>query len=170
MKTILSLFVVLLGLNVFSSYVSADIDVYEFSSEEKRERYLGLTKELRCPKCQNQDIADSNAPIAQDMRREVHRMVEEGKAHDDVVSFMIERFGDFVTYKPAVVPSTYLLWFGPFALIALGVFVVWRMSVKKKQIANASEAHGLDKKQRAKLDDLLAKYDDSEEHKEGDKP
>ena len=80
MKSILVLFTLLLGLNLFTPFANADIDVYEFSTEEKRTRYLDLTKELRCPKCQNQDIADSNAPIAQDMRREVHRMVEEGHA------------------------------------------------------------------------------------------
>lgn len=162
MKSIIILFVALLSLNLASTYVSADIDVYEFSTEDKRARYLDLTKELRCPKCQNQDIADSNAPIAQDMRREVHRMVEEGRSHDDVVSFMIERFGEFVTYKPKVIPSTYLLWYGPFALILLGVIVVWRMSSRKKRNEVVNEAHGLDREQRAKLDNLLSRYDDKD--------
>ncbi|KZZ13452.1 hypothetical protein A3751_19515, partial [Oleiphilus sp. HI0080] len=99
---------------------SSSIDVFEFSSDENRQSYKELTRELRCPKCQNQDIADSNAPIAKDMRVQVHRLVEDGKTSDEVVNYMIERFGDFVTYKPKVSTETYLLWYGPWVFIVLG--------------------------------------------------
>lgn len=162
MKPVFIALVLFFGLNLASTWLHADIDVYEFSTEEKRDRYLGLIKELRCPKCQNQDIADSNAPIAQDMRREVHRMVEEGKAHQDVVSFMVERFGEFVSYKPKIVPSTYLLWFGPVILILLGLGTVWSMASRKRKRDEAEKAH-VDANQKAKIEDLLARYDDAED-------
>ena len=85
---------------VFSLQLHAAIDVYDFDDEAKRADFVALTKELRCPKCQNQDIADSNAPIAKDMRTEVHRLLEEGKDKDSIIAYMIERFGGFVSYKP----------------------------------------------------------------------
>ena len=159
-----------------SQSVRADIDVYEFSNEDKRENYLALIRELRCPKCQNQDIADSNAPIAQDMRREVHRMVEEGRTHNEVVTFMIERFGDFVTYKPKMGRSTYLLWFGPVVLIVIGLFVVLAMAQRKRSLPAQSDvetvteqtADKMSPAQKAQVDKLLSKYqeDDQSNNKE----
>lgn len=112
------------GLVVSAGFVHSSIDVYEFSSDDKRERYHALTKELRCPKCQNQDIADSNAPIAKDMRREVHRLVETGASEKDVVDYMVERFGEFVTYTPSLDSRTYALWYGPFVVLAMGLMVI----------------------------------------------
>jgi cytochrome c-type biogenesis protein CcmH len=76
-----------------------------------------LTKELRCPKCQNQDIADSNAPIAADLRKEIFRMLGEGKDNQQIIDFMVDRYGDFVRYKPALNAKTALLWFGPAGLL-----------------------------------------------------
>ena len=74
----------------------AAIDTYEFKDEAERERFRVLTEELRCPKCQNQNIADSNAPIATDLRREIFRMLEEGKGDDEIVDYLVARYGDFV--------------------------------------------------------------------------
>ena len=142
MKQIFLVFLVLLGINLLSTYASASIDIFEFASEENRERYLALTKELRCPKCQNQDIADSNAPIAEDMRRETHRLVEQGESHDDIVKYMVERFGEFVTYKPKVIPETYVLWFAPWVLLFLGVVIVVTMT-KKRRIKAEVQASAL---------------------------
>jgi cytochrome c-type biogenesis protein CcmH len=119
--------------------VLASIDAKEFSSEENRAVYLDLTRELRCPKCQNQDIADSNAPIAQDMRAQVHILVEEGKTHEQVVDYMIERFGEFVSYRPRVTTETYLLWYGPWVLIGLGALVVFLLSQRKGAAAPSTE-------------------------------
>lgn len=125
---------------IFMCQAKASIDVYQFSDETKREQYLEVIRELRCPKCQNQDIADSNAPIAKDMRREVHRLVEEGESPDDIMSFMIERFGDFVSYRPKVAPVTYALWYGPFVLIALGLLVILGLASRKKAKAEPQES------------------------------
>ena len=80
----------------------AAIDTYEFKNDAERDRFRELTKELRCPKCQNQDIADSNAPIATDLRREIFRMLGEGKDNQQIIDFMVDRYGDFVRYKPAL--------------------------------------------------------------------
>jgi len=91
-----------LGLSL-AGVAKAAIDTYQFRDEAERERYQQLTKELRCPKCQNQDIADSNAPIAADLRREIFRMLGEGKNNQQIVDFMVDRYGDFVRYKPALV-------------------------------------------------------------------
>ncbi len=119
----------------------ASIDVYEFDSEQKRADFVSLTKELRCPKCQNQDIADSNAPIAADMRKEVHRLLGEGKNKETIVEYMIDRFGEFVTYKPKKTTETFMLWYGPWILVLIGVGVIFsiiRMNKKNKQEQNSS--------------------------------
>ncbi len=127
----------------------ADIDAYTFSDDEKLQSYQALTRELRCPKCQNQDIKDSNAPIAKDMRREVHRLVEEGKSHDEVVSFMVERFGEFVTYKPKIAKETLVFWYGPFVFVLIGlvfivVFVKTRGSDTKNQKDSTDSVSAVD--------------------------
>ena len=119
----------------------ASIDVYEFDSEQKRADFVSLTKELRCPKCQNQDIADSNAPIAADMRKEVHRLLGEGKNKETIVEYMIDRFVEFVTYKPKKTTETFMLWYGPWILVLIGVGVIFsiiRMNKKNKQEQNSS--------------------------------
>jgi cytochrome c-type biogenesis protein CcmH len=151
---------------------SANIDVYQFTSEDKRQDYLSLTKELRCPKCQNQDIADSNAPIAADMRREVHRLLEEGNKPDAIVDFMIERFGEFVTYKPKQGASTFLLWYGPWIFIGIGaVFII--IAVRSRANSKNSENNRGDEElnissetssnTHSKVDALLAEYDNDNE-------
>jgi len=86
---------VVLGLSL-AGVAHAAIDTYEFAKEGDRERFRELTKELRCPKCQNQDIADSNAPIAADLRKEIFRMLGEGKDNQQIIDFMVARYGDFV--------------------------------------------------------------------------
>lgn len=103
----------------------AAIDTYEFARDGDRERFRELTKELRCPKCQNQDIADSNAPIAADLRKEIFRMLGEGKDNQQIIDFMVDRYGEFVRYKPELNSHTWLLWFGPGGLLLGGVWVIY---------------------------------------------
>lgn len=158
-------FIVLCGLSV-SAYAS--IDVYEFSDEDNRQQYLALTKELRCPKCQNQDIADSNAPIAQDMRREVHRMVEQGESSESIVAFMVERFGEFVSYKPKVDRTTYALWYGPYVVMAFGIIVVLLLAVRKRAGQRQNTKPEMDIDQKAALNALLE--ENSKEDQKEDKP
>lgn len=102
-----------------SGPVFAVIENYEFSDESQRARYQQLTEELRCPKCQNQNLADSDSQIAADLRKELHAQLLAGKSDEAIVDFMRERYGDFVLYKPRVQRNTLLLWLGPLGLVAL---------------------------------------------------
>jgi len=145
MKKIIWLFFILFAFNVVSAQVKAEIDLYHFSSEDNRLRYLELTKLLRCPKCQNQDIADSHAPIAADMRKAVHRLLEQGQNNQQVIKFMTDRFGEFVSYKPRVTSSTYLLWYGPWLMIILGLIVILLMVKSKKKKRSDDNDESADK-------------------------
>jgi cytochrome c-type biogenesis protein CcmH len=156
----------MLGIMMLGSIALASIDIFEFSSEENRLQYNELTKELRCPKCQNQDIADSNAPIAQDMRKEVYRLIEDGQSTEAVVQFMVERFGEFVSYDPKIIPATYLLWFGPLTLLGVGLLVVLLLSSKRKRSAEA-QVSSLDSSSRKRLDAMLKDAQSDQSSKSG---
>jgi cytochrome c-type biogenesis protein CcmH len=105
-----------------------------FDDPVLNQRYRELIAEVRCPKCLNESIADSDAPVAADLRREVHRLVAEGKSNDDVRDFLSARYGEFVLYRPRVAPVTYALWGGPFLFLAIGSFVFWRvLRVRRNQ-------------------------------------
>ena len=99
----------------------AVIETYEFSSPELELRYHQLSQELRCPKCQNQNIADSNAPIARDLRVVLYEQLEQGATDDEILAFMVARYGEFVRYRPGIDRHTILLWAAPGLLLTLGV-------------------------------------------------
>ena len=102
--------------------------VYEphgFTSPEHEQRYHALIDELRCLVCQNQTIADSNADLASDLRREVYRMIEDGQSTEEIAGFMVARYGEFVLYRPALGGRTLALWIGPFVLAAAGLAVLF---------------------------------------------
>ncbi|MCY1393390.1 Cytochrome c-type biogenesis protein CcmH [compost metagenome] len=144
-----------LGLSL-AGVAHAAIDTYEFANDSDRERFHQLTKELRCPKCQNQDIADSNAPIATDLRREIFRMLGEGKDNQQIIDFMVDRYGDFVRYKPALNSRTWLLWFGPAGLL-LGGLVVIAVIVRRRRSERPEGATELSEAERQRLAQLLDK-------------
>ena len=156
---------------VASSVVVASIDVYEFQSDEARERFHNLTEELRCPKCQNQNLADSNSGISQDLRQQVYQMIDEGKSDEQVVDFMVARYGEFVRYKPKVSPETYLLWYGPYALLAFGFLTILLIVRHQRSLARQRSAEapsndasqvehkGLSDEEANALDALLDKKD-----------
>jgi cytochrome c-type biogenesis protein CcmH len=102
-----------------SAQASTDVAPLQFHDAAEEARFHALTSELRCVMCQNQSLADSNAQIAHDLRREVLDLMRQGKSDDEVVAFLVARYGEFVRYKPAMEPATWLLWFGP-ALLLLG--------------------------------------------------
>lgn len=153
MRRWLAVAVLVLGV---AGVARAAIDTYQFRDDAERERYQQLTKELRCPKCQNQDIADSNAPIAADLRREIFRMLGEGKSNQQIVDFMVDRYGDFVRYKPALTGRTWLLWFGPGILLASG-FVVLALIVRRRRGPVAASTEQLSPEERERLAKLLDK-------------
>ncbi|MBV4459606.1 cytochrome c-type biogenesis protein CcmH [Pseudomonas sp. COR58] len=144
-----------LGLSL-AGVAHAAIDTYRFATDADRERFRELTKELRCPKCQNQDIADSNAPIAADLRKEIFRMLGEGKDNQQIIDFMVDRYGDFVRYKPALNAKTALLWFGPAGLL-LGGLAVIAVIVRRRRGQRAGTPSSLSAEERQRLDQLLDK-------------
>jgi cytochrome c-type biogenesis protein CcmH len=112
---------------MFVSYSAmAAIEAYEFDSPEMEAEYTTLIKELRCLVCQNQNLSGSNADLAKDLRRQTHEMLMQGKTPDQVVEYMVERYGDFVLYRPQFKTSTLLLWLGPFVLLLLVLVLVVR--------------------------------------------
>lgn len=142
MKRLIVAFV--LGLALASS-TQAGVDTREFADSSLRQRYQDLSAVLRCPKCQNQNIAESNSPIANDLRGEIYRMLREGKSDEQIVDFMVARYGDFVLYAPRLSSRTALLWFGPGALLltgglALAIFVANRRRARPAQAGVLSEA------------------------------
>ncbi|NVK72982.1 MAG: cytochrome c-type biogenesis protein CcmH [Oceanospirillaceae bacterium] len=115
MKGIFLSVVVLFSLSVFAQ------EPMQFSSELNKTRYQSLVEELRCPKCQNQSLADSGSGIAVDLRELVHQMIEQGKTDQEIVDYMVARYGSFVLYRPQHSTATFLLWYGPFILLGIGL-------------------------------------------------
>lgn len=119
------MFRLLLSLMMFWSAQSlAVIETYEFSSPDLEVRYKALSQELRCPKCQNQNIADSNAPISRDLRAIVHEQLEAGATDEEIIDFLVDRYGEFVRYRPGMDSNTLWLWSAPIILLLMAVAVV----------------------------------------------
>jgi len=150
---LISIFILAFALVIGVNQASASpVETFEFNDEVTKIRFQALSKELRCPKCQNQNLADSNSPIAQDLRKELYELLQQGKADSEIVDFMVSRYGEFVLYRPRVSALTYVLWFGPVVLILIGIIVVIvvvrRKPADKKALVLTSE-------QQDKLKDLL---------------
>ena len=109
-------------------------------TDEQTQRYQALIAELRCLVCQNQNIADSNAPLAQDLRAQVQEKILAGQSDTEIKRYLVERYGDFVLYRPPVKRSTWLLWGGPFLLLLLGLSIAWRIFVHRGREAASSQA------------------------------
>ena len=101
-----------------------------FSDDAYLKRYQNLLEELRCPKCQNQNLADSNAPISNDLKEEIQRLLEQGLDDDDIKRALTERYSDFILYDPKFNKNTYFLWLAPFIVLLLGFWWVYSMSAK----------------------------------------
>ncbi len=129
----------------------------EFESEEQLARYKTLVYELRCLVCQNQNLADSDADLAADLRREVYLMIREGKSNDQIIDFMVARYGDFVLYRPPLKAKTVLLWTGPFVL-GIGALVALLVQLRRRRAAQATSVP-LSAEERARLDALLENDD-----------
>jgi len=120
------------------------IDAKEFFTDEQERRYQNLISEIRCPVCQGQSIGGSNASLALDLRERVQELIINGKTDDEIHRFMVERFGDFVVFKPPVKISTYALWFAPFAFLLICLILLFR-STKSKAIKTTEEKVDLEK-------------------------
>ncbi|EDE0308608.1 cytochrome c-type biogenesis protein CcmH [Salmonella enterica subsp. enterica serovar Enteritidis] len=116
--------VMLMLVLVISGSARATTDVMPFKDEAQEQQFRQLTEQLRCPKCQNNSIADSNAMIATDMRRRVYDLMQEGKSRQEIIDYMVARYGNFVTYDPPLTPLTVLLWVLPLAAIVAGGWII----------------------------------------------
>ncbi|MEM9256181.1 MAG: cytochrome c-type biogenesis protein [Pseudomonadota bacterium] len=115
------------------------VETYEFSDPTLEERYQTLTEELRCPKCQNQNIAESDAPIARDLRAMLHKELEEGASDSDILDSMVARYGEFVRYRPKFGGSTLVLWLAPIALLLGGIALVWTTLRNRRDVEPATQ-------------------------------
>ena len=128
----------------FSLFAQAEmVDTYQFQNQADRTRAVELAKSLRCPQCQNQNLVESNSPIAYDLRLEVYKMVDEGKTNQQIIDQMTARFGDFVNYKPPFKWNTALLWLLPVALLILAAALLY-FSNRKKQFSEKVVAQQLE--------------------------
>jgi cytochrome c-type biogenesis protein CcmH len=128
------------------------LEEFEFDSPEQQQEFRALIGELRCLVCQNESLAGSQAGLAQDLRNEVYRMMQAGRSRDEIVEFLVARYGDFVLYDPPLKPSTYFLWFGPFVLIGIGAIFMVRALMRKRSAPDRT----LSEEERQRLQTMLA--------------
>ena len=129
------------------------IDAYDFKNIEDAERFKKLSEELRCLVCQNQNLADSNAGLAIDLKDEVFGMIQQGKSNPEIKDFLVQRYGDFVLYDPPMKTTTLLLWLGPFIMLIGGVFILLR--IVRTLSARRKESTTLDTDEQHHLDEML---------------
>ncbi len=125
--------------------LAAPVEFNQFDTPQQEADYQALINELRCPQCQNNNIADSNATIATDMRAKTLELLKQGKSKNEVVDYMIERYGNFVTYDPPLTPATILLWILPALLILLGLGIIFgRKKAASQAVENAQKSAKID--------------------------
>lgn len=135
----------------FSIQAQARIDAYPFDDADKEAVYKKMIQELRCLVCQNQNLADSNAELAMDLRRKTYEMATQGKSEEEIVEYMTQRYGDFVLYRPPLSGSTLFLWAGPFIILFIGLFVLIRVIRARKQVSQSVEISEEDRSKAAEL-------------------
>lgn len=129
----LSIFATIIFSFVFAGTAQAKIESIQFDSPQMEQDYNNLIDELRCLVCQNQNLADSNAELAQDLRKQTYEMLQQGKSRQEVVDFMVTRYGDFVLYRPPFKLTTLLLWLGPLLLFIIALTIVVSFLRKPQQ-------------------------------------
>jgi cytochrome c-type biogenesis protein CcmH len=150
---------------LLASAAQAVIETYDFDDKVQRQRYNQFVMELRCPKCQNQNLSGSDAPIAADLRRELHSLIIDGRSDQEITQFMLDRYGDFVLYRPRFTAETAVLWLSPVLLLTLGFGLWWRQTRRSKVAselpstqapANNDMTTPLSPAEQQRLDKLLA--------------
>jgi len=146
--------VVFIGLFLISGFAGATaLSSYTFEDKADEQAFRELAAKIRCLVCQNQSLADSDAELANDLRREVYILWKEKKSEDEIIDFLVSRYGDFVLYDPPFKPSTYILWFGPFFLFAIGGYVLLRALKSKTEDKEAELTEGDKQRLKALLED-----------------
>ena len=156
MKRLLAVFgLALLTLGPVQAKEAADLAADPVAEK----RLVDISAELRCLVCQNQTIADSNADLAQDLRREIRGMIQQGQSDKQIIDFMVARYGDFVLYRPPVKSATAFLWFGPGLILVLGLYALVRYLRRRAKLTAAAGAQGLSDAERQQAESLLAESD-----------
>ena len=138
----------------------ASTAVVEFSDESLRIRYQQLVQELRCPKCQNQNLADSNSPISEDLRAQVHTLLEEGMSDREIKNYLKSRYSEFILYRPEVNQNTWLLWVAPVVFLLFGLWVLYRLYFNRSSSDMPVEQNDqLSSVDQQRLDQLLRNKD-----------
>ena len=148
--TSMSVFLLITQQNIY-----AQVDTFEFDNEEQQGRFRQLSNELRCPMCQNTNLSGSTGGVAEDLRREIHRMILEGMSNEEIEQFMFERYGDFIFYRPRLRVETILLWFGPLLFLIIGGFIAYGIFRRANSVDRVTV--DLDEEQEAKLNELVGK-------------
>ncbi|HBH11268.1 MAG: cytochrome C biogenesis protein [Legionellales bacterium] len=125
------------GLVLITNNAYANNNPITFNNKNLEQRYYSLIEEIRCLVCQNQSLADSDAPLAQDLRNEIYKMIHSKKSNNQITNYLVERYGDFVLYRPPLKKNTWFLWFGPFLFLAIAFFIVF--FVIRNQSRNETE-------------------------------
>ena len=147
--------IVLLLSSLFSVMTLAAIDTFTFTDEDTQQRFRVLTEELRCPKCDGQSIAGSNAPIANDLRSLVYQKLENGETDQQIVDFMVDRYGEFVLYRPKTTGKTQWLWYGPIAFGAVGFLVLGVVVFRSRRQSDDDNDNELDESELNHVRQLL---------------
>jgi cytochrome c-type biogenesis protein CcmH len=153
MKSMAKLGVFWIALMLLASPAVSQVDTFEFDNPEQQQRFRKISDELRCPMCQNTSLSGSSGGVAEDLRREIHRMIVEGMTDQEIEQFMFERYGDFIFYKPRLTAETIFLWFGPILFLLIGAiagYAVWR-----RARTTSTPASALDSDQAERLNKLL---------------
>ena len=148
--TSMSVFLLITQQNIY-----AQVDTFEFDNDEQQGRFRQLSNELRCPMCQNTNLSGSTGGVAEDLRREIHRMILEGMSNEEIEQFMFERYGDFIFYRPRLRAETILLWFGPLLFLIIGGFIAYGIFRRANSVDRVTV--DLDEEQEAKLNELVGK-------------
>ncbi|MEQ9917503.1 cytochrome c-type biogenesis protein [Pectobacterium aroidearum] len=146
-----------LGALLLSFSVLASSEVLHFDNDTQEQQFRELTMQLRCPKCQNNSIADSNSMIASDMRQKVYELMQQGQTKEQVVDYMVDRYGYFVTYEPPITPFTILLWLLPALFLAAGAWMIIR---RAHRIRSTKEP--MSEQDKKRLQALLGREEKSE--------
>ncbi len=159
----LFLFVLLIPLSFVTLSAFASIDVYSFKDPSQELRFAQLTEELRCPKCQNNNLADSNSPLAKDLKDIIYEKMLAGETDEEITHYLKQRYGDFVSYKPPVKPFTWLIWYGPFILLLLGAFGVYRYMGGRKISLSAQNKSAISNSSQSLIDQWDSEKGDPEQ-------
>ena len=159
MKKLHWFLVALLCLRVLPA--AAGVEMFDFSGNVDEQRYMALIGQLRCLVCQNESLAASDADLAHDLRVEVYEHMKKGESDQEIIKFLVSRYGDFVLYKPPLKPSTYLIWYGPFLLLGLGLILLV-VTIRRR---GRQQEQSFSPQERARIEALLGDKPEGEQGK-----